>query len=269
MTRLCVSCGKPARTEKRDGRRDLLWACKKCHKLNHWYCSGTSDDRGLCDECWTPAEHGLLMSDCMVRAMLSGVKTETRRTSDRPWALAKPGDGLWVKEVFRRTLLDYGNGWVQAATYRADRTHRAVPGIGPVESRDGRGCWRSSLLMPRSACRLERTLTAIRQEPIQEIDEAGAVREGMMTVTVDDLVELAKGSKWRVLRVIGAIGQESGFRNVPLIAPDSVEGEMAAFRPFWSWVSARDRFRVVFELLNGPEKWEQNGPVWVLKMGER
>lgn len=177
-------------------------------------------------------DHWLLMSGPMVRAQLIGAKTYTRRTSDY-WARAKVGDGLWIREAFCRL----GSGEL---VYRADYDRaNEDPSFEPK--------WTPSLLMPRSVCRLEYRLASIRQEPIQEITEEDAVAEGMLTVTVDDLVELARGSRRKL--GIGTRGTSERL-----------------FRDAWNGVSARDRFRVVFELLNGPEAWERNELVWVLGM---
>lgn len=202
-------------------------------------------------------EHGLLACGPMVRGFLDGSKTETRRTSSR-WARAQPGDRLWVKEAWRRRVVDpSGSGTIlPGVVYRADGTTRLRPDADFDEARDRRGVWRSGMLMFRRDTRIVLELGEKRQERLQDIDEAGAVREGMLGVTVDDLVEMAKGSRRKVLEAMGL--------RRPRTKQPPIDQGIADAGHFWVCSPAQLRFRVVFELLNGPEAWERNELVWVL-----
>lgn len=159
------------------------------------------------------ADRPILFNGAMVRAILAGKKTQTRRaikpqpandpTRHHPiapydngsggwnWVLAatghgtgdpfscpfgQPGDQLWVRETFG---------------YRAQFFERDAAAVGPVVYRaDGedqpalRGMrgdhWRPSIHMPRWACRLVLEVTDLRVERLQAISPADALAEGAM-----------------------------------------------------------------------------------------
>lgn len=130
----------------------------------------------------------------MIRALLSGAKTQTRRVvkagqvfgygpMDRwTWSSAiatehaarfcpygKPGDRLWVKETWWERL-DHGHGVdPNAVRYVAD-------GEPPEAYR-----WRKrvSIHMPRWASRITLELTGVRVERLNDISEADAMAEGI------------------------------------------------------------------------------------------
>lgn len=133
------------------------------------------------------AEHGILMRDEMVRALLREPgdplrKTVTRRTSDQ-WASRKVGDLLWVKECFAPT--NPANPRVRVS-YRADGQSYGLN--GGWASGDGGGLmfpetlgikipfpkrWTPSVLMPRWASRLTLRIVDLRRErgtPYTSID---------------------------------------------------------------------------------------------------
>lgn len=99
------------------------------------------------------AEYGILMKDEMVRAILDGRKTVTRRTSGQ-WAKRKVGDLLWVREC-----------WARGAGPRLYRVfYRACDAGEPPEHLES-GRWRPGIHMPRGFSRLTLRVTDIRQEP--------------------------------------------------------------------------------------------------------
>lgn len=147
-------------------------------------------------------ERPILFSRPMVRAILAGRKTQTRRIvkpqpqdgesvdccgySKTGWAINSAdgachcsesirnpygwmGDRIWVRETWAHTN-DY-DGQVligkRTALYRADEEMAIQP------SR-----WRPSIFMPRWACRIELEVTDIRVERLSEITEADARAEG-------------------------------------------------------------------------------------------
>lgn len=145
------------------------------------------------------SDHPILFSGAMVRAILEGRKTMTRRVciprfDDRtpcehygpqgtdfmarhcehgsegqrcPHGL--PGDRLWVRETFARCAC--GKQECTALYFRAD---------GPVVN-DGaqRYAWRPSIFMPRWASRITLELTAVRVERLQDMTDADAIAEGL------------------------------------------------------------------------------------------
>jgi len=128
----------------------------------------------------------------MVRALLDGRKTMTRRLSlversikgafgtlgqKNPtawyasvWQHILPGDRLWVREAWRSgaapdSTLRIRRRWL---LFRAD--HQNHHGIKD---------WRPPIHMPRRASRLTLTVTATRIERLQEISDEDAIAEGL------------------------------------------------------------------------------------------
>ena len=121
-------------------------------------------------------ERPILFSGPMVRAILDGRKTQTRRVvkigSYRPSGpfgdhagycpYGKPGDRLWVRETFFNEPNFHG---VSATWYRADND--TFPGM-----------WKPSIHMPRRLSRITLEITAVRVESLNEINGMEAWREG-------------------------------------------------------------------------------------------
>jgi hypothetical protein len=122
-------------------------------------------------------ERPILFSGPMVRAILDGRKTQTRRVVKlrndscgdpimpndprMPCPFGGPGDRLWVKETHGPSA----GGMV----YRAD---------GGTACPDG-GKWRPSIFMPRWASRITLEVTGVRVERLQDISQADAMAEGV------------------------------------------------------------------------------------------
>ncbi|HFT7982104.1 TPA: hypothetical protein ACU9Z7_001360 [Pseudomonas aeruginosa] len=146
-----------------------------------------------------PRERPILFNDQMVRAILDGRKTVTRRVmkpqpvldghfwtyggagwSDRINSLTpvaghslaarcpygQPGDRLWVREAWACTLVAQAPGeeWV---VYREGDNRT-----------DYGGPWKPSIHMPRWASRILLEITAVRVERLQDISEEQAEAEG-------------------------------------------------------------------------------------------
>lgn len=147
-------------------------------------------------------ERPIIFSGEMVRAILNGRKTQTRRVvkdqfrkiphgvvsrrSD-DWVhtystefrlyldvikcpYGVPGDRLWVRE----THIQYADG---RCIYKADHNDLDAAGLGGMY-----GGWRPSIHMPRSASRLLLEVTDVRVERVQDISEEDAKTEGVASV---------------------------------------------------------------------------------------
>lgn len=155
-----------------------------------------------------PKERPILFSGPMVRAIIEGRKTQTRRvvkpqpirdafqgedgatvlwdrwparlvyTGDRsarterlPCPYGVPGDRLWVRET-----CDYFAGdekepaTMRRIQYRADDEDAAPACFGR---------WCPSILTPRWTSRIDLEIVSVRVERLQEIQEADAIAEGM------------------------------------------------------------------------------------------
>ncbi len=183
-------------------------------------------------------ERPILFSAPMVRAILAGTKTQTRRVvgglhpdchSVRPFGIdfkfydpfgrltqatrcpyGQPGDRLWVREAWavphRYDHLGPSNIPVLGV-----RTHYAA-----TEERGGLR-WRPSIHMCRWASRITLEVTGVRVERLQDISEADAAAEGIPHSEVSP--------------------------------PDM---DTFAFRHLW-------------ESINGPGSWDANPWVWVVE----
>ncbi len=170
----------------------------------------------------------------MVRAILAGTKTQTRRVvKDRHIAAAPPvaffqylrencpygvpGDRLWVRETHAT------NSHGDRAYYRADCHQRGKDWIRPM----GEGAeicigrWTPAIHMPRWASRLTLEITAVRVEQLQEIGEADAVAEGCA----------------------GGHGAIKGY----------------AYN-----ATPQEHYRALWESINGAGSWDANPWVWAL-----
>lgn len=138
-------------------------------------------------------ERPILFSDPMVRAILAGAKTQTRRImkpqptrvdggvpfGDGPkWARAAPGsavigcphgkrgDRLWVREAH------YIIGEYREVFFRATQDSNNSPTLSWP------GPWRPSIHMPRWASRITLEVTGVLVERLQEISNDDAKAEG-------------------------------------------------------------------------------------------
>ncbi|QNH21203.1 hypothetical protein HEP73_02115 [Xanthomonas sp. GW] len=212
----------------------------------------------------------MLFNAPMVRAILAGQKTQTRRAMKMPHGLwetsalglvpipvgcpfGKPGDRLWVRESFRIGE-DLGEDWEDGMDvgnrfpiYQADGEHGRY-GVVPLEWEPPRNArevhnsegtaehWRSfgpipSIHMPRWACRLVLEITDVRVERLQAISEADADAEGF-----------AGGYPWE-------------------LAPDI----FTAPHDRWGSLTIPECFGVLWSSINGKASWDANPWVWVIE----
>lgn len=135
-----------------------------------------------------PKERPILFSGPMVRAILDGRKTMTRRvvkpqhefapsmrTGKACWEnspFGEPGDTLWVRETFALYGMEAAPEHERPRFYRADDD--AKPGYATPPDIT----WKPSIHMPRWASRITLKITDVRVERLQEITEADAKAEG-------------------------------------------------------------------------------------------
>lgn len=150
-------------------------------------------------------ERPILFSTPMVKAILDGRKSQTRRVlKPQPNLVREPrhpyhvGQRLWVRETWahyqtiNHILHSGGRAFDEAsdglAGYRADghdtiedfRTHvRIMSGCDLVAVEIHGDRWRPSIHMPRWASRLTLTVTDARVQRLQDISEADARAEGV------------------------------------------------------------------------------------------
>lgn len=117
-------------------------------------------------------ERPILFSGPMVRAILGGRKTQTRRivktgTPDDwnacPYGVI--GDHLWVRECFSKP-------------YELDIQAKCFTGFYRATDAGRKVKWMPSIFMPRWASRIALEITNVRIERLQDISEADAQREG-------------------------------------------------------------------------------------------
>lgn len=156
-------------------------------------------------------ERPILFSGSMVRAILAGQKTVTRRVINVPAGVdvgdvpghpeelmlfgvgrehvgthtrsklvtcpyGDPGDRLWVKETWLPHEFD---DHADIATYRADYNDGPIP-KAILDEREGRSRWHSGRFMPRCASRITLEVASVRVERLHALDDADALREGVM-----------------------------------------------------------------------------------------
>ncbi len=177
-------------------------------------------------------EKPILFSGAMVRAILEGRKTMTRRVvkpqfrnsteerffrEEQPTYLCPfgiPSQKLWVRE----TWLDDGETKEQPQwIYRADNEN--------YPRHEGQN-WKPSIFMPRAASRILLEVTDVRVERLQDITEADARAEG--------------------------------------VEPDVDAGYWKGYIFPGFYDSAKKSFASLWQSINGLGSWEQNPWVWVV-----
>lgn len=216
-------------------------------------------------------ERPMLFSAPMVRAILAGTKTQTRRVvKPQPEAMRSvyppPSDGEWywkhtkldagychtTGSAMRRLmepLCPYGNPgdrlWVRETFAKIDgqtqpwietdyrATYEHGDRLGDALGLKKR--WTPAIHMPRAASRLTLEVTGVRVERLQDISEADAIAEGVGSVIVSDGGE----SRWMNYADPGSKANAFG--------------------------DARRSYRSLWESINGPGSWDANPWVWVIE----
>ncbi|WP_199091598.1 hypothetical protein [Bosea sp. ASV33] len=185
----------------------------------------------------------ILFSAPMVRALLDGRKTQTRRIL-KPQPLGHvihygwqaEGGAFWTDQNFESRRIPFWTGdrlWVREALECANGEAIGYPADGTWFPND---CWRwarkslPSIHMPRAYSRLTLTVTNVRVQRLQEISADDAVAEGVTTTEF-----------WRPKDVEGKPFEDKWWddltfwQNYPQIA-----------------------FRALWESINGTESWRAN-----------
>ena len=205
-------------------------------------------------------ERPILFSGPMVRAILDGRKTQTRRIlKPQPeggiqfGAIATPhgvvngkgtqltcrfglrGDRLWVRETWRGVVqinppyapLEYG-----VARYVPDQEHCSKVEYAATQQLDAEP-WRPSIHMPRWASRITLEITGVRVERLQDVSSEDALAEGIHTIPH---------------------GMEGNFYSALRTEPHRD-----------NWRCAADAFCELWESINGDGSWAANPWVWVIE----
>lgn len=164
-------------------------------------------------------ERPIIFSGPMVRAILDGRKTQTRRVYKAakgypvqdgehtgnpseastwmewgPCPYGAPGDRLWVRETFQPNMRCGGY------LYRADD-------IAGHIAED----WRPSIYMPRWASRITLEIEAVRVERVQDITEEDARAEGIVIWEVDRIQRGDRGGREDFRELWDSINSKRGF----------------------------------------------------------
>lgn len=220
-------------------------------------------------------ERPILFSAPMVRALLAGTKTQTRRVvkgaalnwlNDRfdPEFVAhhennlcpygQPGDRLWVRETWAAIHFSFDpeTGYCDDLHGSHDIPPAKTPYWTPVyavdddheKHIDDRGFpWRPSIHMPSWASRITLEIVSVRVERLNDISEDDAESEGIEYLSYptggDDYMTF-----WRDY---------------------SRTHEQADGHPFFDDGHQRVSFRTLWESINGAGSWESNPWVWVVE----
>jgi len=114
----------------------------------------------------------------LVRKILAGEKTQTRRIIANTWKNAKPGDMMWLKEKYALQTVHRGNnGQHTSPIYAADEPQDGFEGL----SKDGsiyRTGWKTHRFMEKCYSRVTMLLVSVTEEPLTSISHADVLAEG-------------------------------------------------------------------------------------------
>lgn len=188
-------------------------------------------------------ERPILFSTRMVRAILEGRKTQTRRVlqpeafcpDPRPYRKSfKVGDMLWVRETWAYGCAE--DAAVKVVVFKADMNPEDAKDAGRLRSPGLTRAyqfnrWRPCIFMPRMASRITLEITATKIDRIQDISHEDAMAEG------------CQGHDW--------------VASSPYVAgPHTDAGQLPEeeFRELWDSINFRRGFG-----------WKQNPWVWVIE----
>lgn len=195
-------------------------------------------------------ERGMIFNGEMVRAILDGRKTQTRRTvkpqpdedglakvTNGPWVdtsernyrcpFGAAGDRIWVRE----TWAEAGASAPDLKLYRANYPEH-VPSIYENVPLDEEIRWTPSIHMPRTASRILLEITDVRVERLNAISEEDAEAEGIDMEALYDSQDCY----------------------------DCIANHNMTGRP-----TVTGAFKYLWESIYGEEGWKSNPWVWVIE----
>lgn len=221
-------------------------------------------------------DHPILFSGAMVRALLDGSKTQTRRVVKMPpswdcfvcadWGdgwwpyrsddgespnydnnetpmrcpYGQPGDRLWVRETF----LDTQGTGVEHRDEQGNRQRFAyaaetAPGsYGDAARKDYGLKWKPSIHMPRAASRILLEVVSVRAERLRDCSKKDAIAEGIHCY-------------------------EHSWRDAEYPLDD------VAYEPVKGWPLRYScpvqAYQALWESINGAGSWDSNPWVWVVE----
>lgn len=222
-------------------------------------------------------ERPILFAGPMVRAILNGEKTVTRRVmkpqptpsnmgghswpcpihqtmlhveqelqngegiwgglADSACPHGAPGDRLWVRETFATLSAGQYEPVKPAYGYGQEVRFAATDPLADCDIGVRGYPWRPSIHMPRWASRILLEITAVRVERLQDISDEQALAEGL---------------RWHSL-----YRQWGGVESHPASRPEC---------PQWRWYEDPiTAFRQLWESINGAGSWDANPWVWVVE----
>ena len=229
-------------------------------------------------------ERPILFTGPMVRAILEGRKTQTRRVAKltdgghvrlgkKRWhpgdenaveacRYGQPGDRLWVRETW--TPCSSSNSGF-AVTFKdgsqkyRDGTYWSSDGFKYKEDAFDHIKWKPSIHMPRWASRITLEVTGVRVQRLKEISEGDAAAEGCDIDWYGDTGSRnPEEGSWPCPRCKGTLLYEAGSMD-GVTEADCLECDTAArmFRHLWDSINAKRGFG-----------WDANPWVWVVEFGK-
>lgn len=199
----------------------------------------------------------ILFNTSMVRAILDGEKTCTRRIIKLPKHIEKQSNGLYIlcaegstysdKEF--KDVIDYINPpykvgdilyvretWNINPSWEFDKNYINLPSKESKyiykATNDFNGGWKPSIHMPKEAARIFLKVTSVRAERLKDITDEGCYQEGISSTSFYDEAEHIQ---------IAGIGLNDSL-------------ERAAFGLLWNSTVKEDKY-----------SWEGNPWVWVIE----
>lgn len=200
------------------------------------------------------ADHPILMSGEMVRAVLDGRKTQTRRLLTSPLRKAMPGDRLWVRETIEIQGV-YTDG--VRVVYEASRSRGGSEAIGMATTPPGirvtaqPGKLRPSIHMPRWASRITLVVEDVRIQRLQDISEGDALSEGVPLIHEGNVGDEIFCPTCQGNGVHGALG--SGYGVTEVDCSDCATAEQK-FSNLWNRLHSKPG-----------ERWEDNPEVVAIR----